>query len=108
MPGAASLVPVAATAAILVVGESERWFGTRHVTGFWPEKTIGDVSYSAYLWHWPLIVGLPWLLARDLTFADRLIIFLATLVIAWLSKRFIEDPVRIGRPALNAPASAGS
>jgi peptidoglycan/LPS O-acetylase OafA/YrhL len=104
VPGPAALIPVGATAVILSIGESERWFGTRYVTGFWPVRTIGDVSYSAYLWHWPLIVAIPWFLGRDLTIVDKLMIVVATLIIAWLSKRFIEDPVRIGRPAKWRPS----
>jgi peptidoglycan/LPS O-acetylase OafA/YrhL len=104
VPGPAALIPVLATAVVLTVGESDRWFGTRHITGFWPVRTIGDVSYSAYLWHWPLIVAVPWILHMPLSFGDRIAILVATLVIAWLSKRFIEDPVRAGRPARWRPS----
>lgn len=99
VPGAVALVPVAATLAVLAIGESERGFGTKYFTGFWPVRTIGDISYSAYLWHWPLIVAAPWFLARGLNDAERAGILVVTLVIAWLSKRYIEDPVRLGRPA---------
>ncbi|HEX4443858.1 MAG TPA: acyltransferase family protein [Galbitalea sp.] len=106
VPGPAALIPVAATGIVLAVGESERRFGTRYVTGLWPVRTIGDVSYSAYLWHWPLIVALPWFLGSDLTVVDKIAIAGATLVIAWLSKRFIEDPVRRGRPSKWRPSRA--
>jgi peptidoglycan/LPS O-acetylase OafA/YrhL len=106
VPGPAALISVVATGIVLVVGESDRWFGTRYVTGFWPVRTVGDISYSAYLWHWPLIVALPWFLGTELTVAEKLIIGVATLGIAWLSKRFIEDPVRKGRPSQWRPSRA--
>jgi peptidoglycan/LPS O-acetylase OafA/YrhL len=104
VPGPVALIPVLATAAVLAIGESTRGFGTKYVTGFWPVRTIGDVSYSAYLWHWPLIVAAPWFLERGLFFRDKMIILVATLIIAWLSKKFIEDPIRIGRPAKWRPS----
>ena len=106
VPGWAALVPVGATAIIIAVGESPRWFGTRYVTGFWPVKTIGDISYSAYLWHWPFIAAAPWFFDRTLTIAEKAVILIATLVLAWLSKRFVEDPVRTGRPASWRPRRA--
>jgi peptidoglycan/LPS O-acetylase OafA/YrhL len=107
VPGPAALIPVGATAIVLSIGESERWFGTRYVTGFWPVRTMGDISYSAYLWHWPLIVALPWFLGTTgLTVVDKIVVVAATLMIAWLSKHFIEDPVRIGRPAKWRPSRA--
>jgi hypothetical protein len=55
---------------------------------------IGNISYSTYLWHWPLIILLPFALDRELTTVDKLVILLLTLVLATLSTRFVEHPFR--------------
>lgn len=51
-PGAVALLPVVATLAVLVSGEvsnlSSRWLGSR------PLSWIGTLSFSLYLWHWPV------------------------------------------------------
>jgi hypothetical protein len=62
-----------------------------------PVQFVGDVSYSVYLWHWPLIVLAPIVLNHAMTTPMRLAILLATLLLAWLSKVWVEDPVRRSR-----------
>ena len=54
----------------------------------------GDHSYSIYLWHWPPIVVLPWVLQRPLGFGDKAAILMATLALAWWTKKYVEDPIR--------------
>ena len=56
----------------------------------------GDVSYSIYLWHWPLLILAPFLLLRTLDTPIKLALVALTLVLAALSKRFVEDPMRSG------------
>jgi len=63
-----------------------------------PVQWLGDNSYSIYLWHWPLIIAAPWLRSRGLTPAAKPAILVLSLVLAGLTKRFVEDPVRHGRP----------
>lgn len=92
-PGALAAWPVLATAAMIWGG---RAMGGRWVAAadFRPVRFTGDVSYAAYLWHWPLIVILPFALDRALTTVDKLGILVATLALAGLSTRFVEDPIR--------------
>ncbi|MGQ0842690.1 MAG: acyltransferase family protein [Sporichthyaceae bacterium] len=63
-----------------------------------PIQAIGDLSYSIYLWHWPLLVMVPMVAGRNLKLSDTPLILAATIVLAWLSKRFVEDPARRWRP----------
>ncbi len=82
-PGQVALVPCLAAGGVLAagsVGGSGAW--ARSV-GSRPVQWLGDVSFSLYLWHWPLIVllpGRPW------------IVLVAALVLAGLSRRFVELP----------------
>ena len=57
---------------------------------------VGDISYSVYLWHWPLIVLAPFVVGGVLHTPTLLVILMLTFLAAWLSKLLIEDPVRSG------------
>lgn len=94
VPGAAALAPVLATASIILIGETNSRFSTTRITSLPPVQWLGDISYSAYLWHFPLLVGAPVLLDHWLSAFDKLVILGVTLVLAAATKRFIEDPVR--------------
>lgn len=93
-PGSAALVPVLLTCAIIWIGDSSSEWSPSGLTGLGPIQFLGSISYSAYLWHWPLIVVAPFIVHRDIYAKDKLVILVITLVLAYLSKRFIEDPVR--------------
>jgi peptidoglycan/LPS O-acetylase OafA/YrhL len=74
-------------------------YGRPRLLALRPLPQIGLISYSLYLWHWPLIVllrGLPELLMLPLTFG-----------LAYLSWRWIETPLRRAAwPARRVFASA--
>lgn len=63
-----------------------------------PMVWIGKVSYSLYLWHWPLIVFAQYWLIRDLTFFERVLVFCTSILLASMSWRWIEEPCRSGKP----------
>ena len=92
-PSATAGWPVLATAAVIWGGVAmgRRWEG---LAGLAPVQFIGGVSYSTYLWHWPLIVIVPYALDHALTTIDKLGIIAATVLLAALSTRYIEDPIR--------------
>lgn len=93
-PGPWALLPVLATALIIVAGPTiPRWSPTR-LAELWPVRYLGDISYSLYLWHWPVIVIMPFMLAREIRFSDRLIMFAVSLILAVVTKHLIEDPGR--------------
>ncbi|MBL8932891.1 MAG: acyltransferase [Kineosporiaceae bacterium] len=99
-PGWIAVVPVLGTVALIVAGA-----GGPFTAGWWlarrPARFIGDISYSVYLWHWPLIVLAPHLTGRTLRWPDKLVVLALTVVLAWLSKTLVEDPLRT-RPLLAA------
>lgn len=91
-PGALALVPVLGTAAVIFAsGGTESWSAMR--IGRWRAvQHLGAVSYSLYLWHWPLVVLVPLWLGRAPSGGELAVIGLVSLVLATLSKRYIEDP----------------
>lgn len=93
-PGAVALVPVVAAAALIAVDAPRHLASPAGVLGLRPVQYLGDTSYSIYLWHFPLIVlaGVAW--GGELPIAAKIAIVAATLVLAHLSRVFVEDPVR--------------
>lgn len=95
-PGAAALFPCVGAGLIIAAGKS----GTSIVgwaLSLPPVVFIGKISYSLYLWHWPLIVfqGSDGFLAKGLTSSEtKVVLLLASVGIATLSWRFVEQPFR--------------
>lgn len=56
-----------------------------------PIQFIGDVSYSIYLWHWPLIILIPFVVG-NLTTTWKIAIIAVSFGLAALSQKFIEQP----------------
>ncbi|MDR2538628.1 MAG: acyltransferase [Bifidobacteriaceae bacterium] len=60
-----------------------------------PLQYLGNISYSLYLWHWPVIVIYPWVTGNfNLTFLDVGIISGTALTLASFSYYYIENPIR--------------
>ena len=100
-PGWIALLPVLGTVAVIAGGAAPGRWSPRRLLSWRPATFVGDVSYSVYLWHWPLIVVLPFVTGHHLSTVDKLAIGVATLVLAAASKYWIEDPGRT-RPLLAA------
>jgi len=93
-PGIAA-IPACAGAAILIhLGGPDRSIGNRILASF-PLVWIGLISYSLYLWHWP-ILSLYTLHngGGALTQAEGVALTLLSVLFAWLSWRFVERPFR--------------
>jgi peptidoglycan/LPS O-acetylase OafA/YrhL len=94
-PGAAALLPTAATALLIVGGITERLPFPNRALCLSPLRFIGRISYSVYLWHWPLVVFAVALYPTvSRTVQMRLLILLVTLAVATLSYYLVERPGR--------------
>ncbi|WP_181431058.1 acyltransferase family protein [Curtobacterium sp. MCBD17_021] len=90
-PGTAALLPVVgATLVVLLGGRSGL-----AVLGRWaPVAGLGRISYAVYLWHWPAVVLLPIVTGHSLGTRDKVAILVGSVVVAALSTRFVEEPLR--------------
>ncbi|MCU1682660.1 MAG: acyltransferase [Amycolatopsis sp.] len=96
-PGYLALVPTIGTGLVIVAGTGgdRQWHTVLSASR--PVQLLGNISYSLYLWHWPLIVLAPFALSRAfgtggvLTFTQRAGVLALSLVLAYLSKILIED-----------------
>jgi len=91
-PGVGALAPVLAAAAILAGGETVRRTGLEPLTDSRPVQWLGDVSYSVYLWHWPLVLVLPFVLGREPTGWDKVALVAVVLLLAGATRRWVELP----------------
>lgn len=96
-PGWAAAVPVGGTAAVLAAGTGTAQRGLGRVVSLRSVCWVGDVSYSLYLWHWPILV-----LARErwgtaLSPAATGALVVLAVVISAASYHLVENPLRHGR-----------
>ena len=93
-PGFYALLPVLGTAALLSsIGNWPnliKWLATNRIS-LW----LGKISYPLYLWHWPVLVLPIALLSRDLLVWERIVALLITVLLADLTNRFVEEPLRV-------------
>ncbi|QIM15856.1 acyltransferase [Leucobacter insecticola] len=98
-PGALAVIPIAATAILLWCGDTSRpqpWkFAPQRLTHNRVVQFLGDTSYSVYLWHWPLIIAVTATLPQ-LNWGIRraLVVVPTTIVLAWITLKLVEDPIR--------------
>jgi peptidoglycan/LPS O-acetylase OafA/YrhL len=92
-PGVAALVPVLSTVFLLRAGTPASETGLTKLLSLRPLQEIGRLSYSWYLWHWPVLV---FATANDnrLSLPAKLGLLGVSLALAEASYRFIENPIR--------------
>jgi peptidoglycan/LPS O-acetylase OafA/YrhL len=93
-PGAAALLPCFGAAFIIWAGSD----GGRHLAGAvltWrPLVLTGLVSYSLYLWHWPLLTFTSYLSVPEPSVLAKTAALAASYVLALLTWRLVELPFR--------------
>jgi hypothetical protein len=60
-------------------------------------RYLGRISYSLYLWHWPILVLPAAFIGGELPLPVRLVLAALAVIVAGLSQRYVEDPIRHGR-----------
>jgi peptidoglycan/LPS O-acetylase OafA/YrhL len=102
-PGRAAAVPVIATA-LIVIGCTARTSsrpGPAKLLSVAPMRHVGRISYSWYLWHWPLLVLPAVALGHGLTFVQATVAVAVSYLLAVATYRYIETPLRFA-PSLKA------
>jgi peptidoglycan/LPS O-acetylase OafA/YrhL len=95
-PGYAALLPTLGSAAVIVAGFTSGPAGPAGILSRPAAVWVGGLSYSLYLWHWPLLVSASayW---DGLSPLAGTAVALLSIVPAYLSYRFVENPIRFSR-----------
>jgi peptidoglycan/LPS O-acetylase OafA/YrhL len=102
IPGYAALLPVLGTIAVIAAGSPQSPWSPTALATFGPVNYLGSISYSVYLWHWPLVVLYPVVTGRGIGITTAVVIVAATLMLAALTTWLVENPARRS-PILAAP-----
>lgn len=94
-PGVAVLLPVLGTAAV-IVGNTEQSTLVRTILSAPYLVWFGLLSYSLYLWHWPVLVFSKYRLYDGQALSPATVILLFGLIVclSWLTYRYVETPIR--------------
>lgn len=85
---------IACTGTALVIHTSARGGFAARVLSSGPMVFIGLMSYSIYLWHWPMIVFTRYFFGHDLSRMQGVSIVILSIGVAYVSWRYIELPFR--------------
>ncbi len=95
-PGFTAFIPCLGTCLLIYSGSSQQSFIHRLLMTRIP-VFLGKISYSLYLWHWPVYVLYMYDKTSDAGALDILKMGSLTLAAAFLSWKYIETPFREGR-----------
>jgi len=90
-PGSAALLPVLGTALAIWAGRDTWLAWAGRLT---PVAAVGRSSYAIYLWHWPMIVLVPFAIGGPLTSPVKLAVAAGAVLLGWLTTVWWEEPVR--------------
>lgn len=93
-PGSAAVLPVMGTALVIGAGCAIPDLGVGRLLSKPAMRGIGRLSYSWYLWHWPVLLLAPALFGHGLGLAGRLAMMVISLGLAILTLHLVENPAR--------------
>lgn len=104
-PGFTASLPVVGTIAVLVAGVTGSGYGPMALLDIAPLQYLGRLSYSWYLWHWPILL-LAGIRFPGISWQGKLLAATLALVIANITFVILEKPIRfhpylVPRPILS-------
>ena len=104
-PGVAALAPVLGTTAVIAAGVLTAHTSAGRLLGTAPMRWVGGLSYSLYLWHWPLLMvaSAVW---GTLSPTQGTLVVTAAFLPAWLTYRLVEAPIHHARVLAARPGRA--
>lgn len=91
-PGLSALLPVSGVLLLIYSGNDKNFIS--NILSIKPIIFTGLISYSLYLWHWPLIVFYKYYIINPIMLNEKILLLITSIIIAILSWHFIEKPFR--------------
>ncbi|MCR6712324.1 MAG: acyltransferase [Demequina sp.] len=104
-PGYLAAIPVLGAAAVIAGGIAHPHAVAARVLALRPMVWIGGLSYSLYLWHWPMLI-FGQAAFGPLRVREQMALAVLSIVPAYLSMRFIENPARYSKRLARGSALA--
>lgn len=98
-PGKWALIPVFGSV-LLIMGGPSSWIN-QNILSNRIIVFLGLISYPLYLWHWPLLSFARIINNETPSITIRILLVLLSILLAWLTFKFIERPVRFGKNTKN-------
>jgi peptidoglycan/LPS O-acetylase OafA/YrhL len=92
-PGYAALLPTMGAASVILSGTTTALLGVYTLLRTRLFQFFGNISYSLYLWHWPVIIFYGHITNAKPSWLSGLGLLLLAIVLATLSKYLVEDPI---------------
>lgn len=105
-PGFSALLPVVGTILVIAAGSPRRFPAPGRLLSLRPIQFLGGISYSLYLWHWPLIVVYPLVRGAEPGLIGGLSLIAIAVGLSAATKRWVEDPFRGDRSPIRSPRRA--
>jgi len=102
-PGYAALWPTLGACCVIAAGQTGSKVGADRILASRPLAYIGDISYSLYLWHWPILIFYRAIFNEvEASLMAGLAILAISFVLSALTQRFIEQPfINLDRATAN-------
>ncbi len=94
-PGLRAVPPTLGTAFLILAGHCGSSWPSR-LLGLRPLVWLGLISYSVYLWHWPLLAFLRYGRA-EIDVLTGSVVFAVTVLLAWITYHYVERPARLSQ-----------
>lgn len=94
-PGYLALLPVSGAVMLIAGGSDQGRHGPVRLMSARPMVFLGGISYSLYLWHWPMINLWTTYTGKSPDALSGPVLIVASLAAAWWTKTYVEDPVRL-------------
>ena len=96
-PGSAAMLPVFGAALVVAGGTARPRMGGELLLRLPPFQWMGKLSYSLYLWHWPILIIAAQYAGHSLSVEDNLLWVLLALGLSVASFFLVENPIRHSR-----------
>ena len=105
-PGFIALIPTIGAAMVIYAGKPQDLIASR-LLSLWPAQFFGKISYSLYLWHWPIILFYKYHFASEIRGVEKITVGIVCIVAGYLSYILVEKPglkISLDRPVFRAAA----